>query len=62
MYIATEASAASAPRVTAVIATLLERPSILFRMTADSIEREGTDAVLLFWRFMIEKYGLHPGP
>jgi hypothetical protein len=28
--------------------------------TADSIERDGTDAVPLFWRFMIEKYGVHP--
>jgi hypothetical protein len=27
---------------------------------ADSIERDDTDAVPLFWRFMIEKYGVHP--
>lgn len=26
----------------------------------DSIERPNSDAVSLFWRFMIEKYGVHP--
>jgi hypothetical protein len=26
----------------------------------DRIERPGSDAVRLFWRFMIEKFGVHP--
>jgi hypothetical protein len=28
----------------------------------DSIERPVTDAVQLFWRFVITKYGIHPSP
>lgn len=28
----------------------------------DRIERPATDAVRLFWRFIITKYGIHPGP
>jgi hypothetical protein len=26
----------------------------------DRIERPAREAVLLFWRFVIEKYGVHP--
>ena len=28
----------------------------------DCIERPATEAVGLFWRFMIEKFGVHPTP
>jgi hypothetical protein len=28
----------------------------------DRIRRSGDQAVSLFWRFMIEKYGIHPTP
>jgi hypothetical protein len=28
----------------------------------DKISRAGEDAVALFWRFMIEKFGVHPTP
>jgi hypothetical protein len=42
----------------APVASLIEQQSL--RGHDDRIERPAGEAVPLFWRFMIEKFGVHP--